>query len=315
MRRYSILILALAVFIFGAADACGGGGTSRQIPDPPTLQTISAGTSSDISLTWTAIADADSYDVYRGTSPGGELEIYGQTHSLAYTDTGEYLWQHLVAGTTYYYEVTSVNTAGESVRSNELNVTAAVPGNCVTSIGSTNTFQVNGVIGQPNSSTASAPLFTLYGDGGLSSYNVSVDGVVIPGAFYSQGTGVVCVQTPPTSDGSHTISAVELKPNPTKPVTPLTYLIDTVPPPAPSAPTLVGVNAGKIALTGTAPADDFQVQAFSGTKLLGGAAVISGSWSITTTAQAAGTYSIVAVGVDKAGNKSAPSAALSVVVS
>ena len=50
------------------------------------------------------------------------------------------------------------------------------------------------------------------GDGGLSSYEVAIDGVSI-GTFNSAGNGNVCITTTVgLADGAHTLTASELAP-------------------------------------------------------------------------------------------------------
>lgn len=61
------------------------------------------------------------YRVYRGNRPGGESAFVSLGNVLTFTDTG------LPNGTTYYYEVSAVNSAGESPRSNEARATAKAP--------------------------------------------------------------------------------------------------------------------------------------------------------------------------------------------
>ena len=83
----------------------------------PSIQMIpgaSGPTSAQIVLAWNAAPTATSYNVYRGTSAGGEAgtAIATGLTSPTYTDQG------LTAG-TYYYFVTAVNDAGESAHSNE----------------------------------------------------------------------------------------------------------------------------------------------------------------------------------------------------
>jgi hypothetical protein len=66
-------------------------------------------------LSWNAVAGASSYNVYRGTSPGGE----GAT-PLATGVTGRsFVDNHATPGTTYYYQVSAVNLGGEGPRSSE----------------------------------------------------------------------------------------------------------------------------------------------------------------------------------------------------
>ena len=100
--------------------------TSVQIqpPSPPSNLTATANSSS-ITLNWDAPSDnggasITSYKIYRGTSSGGESSTPIATvngNITTYTDS------NVTAGTTYYYKVTAVNSAGESAMSNEASAT------------------------------------------------------------------------------------------------------------------------------------------------------------------------------------------------
>jgi fibronectin type 3 domain-containing protein len=71
-------------------------------------------------LSWTAPSGTTtSYNVYRGTTSGGETLQQSGVSGTSFTDTG------LTDGTTYYYEVAAVNGVGESARSNEASATPA----------------------------------------------------------------------------------------------------------------------------------------------------------------------------------------------
>ena len=75
-----------------------------------------------IVLSWVAPAAGDaptSYNVHRAAASAGPFAVVGSATVLTFTDTA------VVAGTTYWYEVTSVNASGESGPSNE--VSATVP--------------------------------------------------------------------------------------------------------------------------------------------------------------------------------------------
>ena len=63
-------------------------------------------------LTWNAVSGATSYKVYRATSQNGTYSLLGTVTATSYTNTGA------KAGTTYYYKVKAVNSAGESAFSN-----------------------------------------------------------------------------------------------------------------------------------------------------------------------------------------------------
>jgi fibronectin type 3 domain-containing protein len=86
-----------------------------QVPPVPINVSMTPGVG-QLSLAWAASAGATSYNVYRSTSSGGEGATPYKTGivSPSFTDTG------LVAGATYYYEVTAVNFSGESGRSTEV---------------------------------------------------------------------------------------------------------------------------------------------------------------------------------------------------
>ncbi len=98
------------------------------VPSAPTnlAATLTAG---KIALSWTAPANnggsaITSYSIYRGTASGSEsTTAIGSSTTLSYTDS------NVVAGTSYYYLVKAVNSAGTSVASNEASysVPSSVP--------------------------------------------------------------------------------------------------------------------------------------------------------------------------------------------
>src|SRR5262249_18629549 len=104
------------------------------------------------------------------------------------------------------------------------------------------------------------------------------------------------------------------------------FTVDTVPPPSPSRPALasysdsgvVGDNMtmfGNPALNGTSGPGASVLLLDSGIPGIGGAiADSSGNGTARTTPLAGGTHAITAVALDEAGNRSAPSGALSLTV-
>jgi hypothetical protein len=93
-------------------------------PSSPSNLKATAG-NIQVTLSWSAPLSNGSpavanYNIYRGTSSGGE-QFLGQTAGLlTYTDTA------VTNGTTYYYQVTAVNSIGESTKSNEVSAIPSV---------------------------------------------------------------------------------------------------------------------------------------------------------------------------------------------
>ena len=91
-------------------------------PGAPTLNSATAGNGS-VALAWSApSSDGGSaitgYRIYRGTASGGEIAAARRSAtSRAGRDTG------VTNGTTYYYQVSAVNSVGEGLRSNERSAT------------------------------------------------------------------------------------------------------------------------------------------------------------------------------------------------
>ena len=87
------------------------------MPLPPTGLTATPG-NAQVALNWKAPSGATSYNVKRATVTGGPYTTIASSISTTnYTNTG------LTNGTTYYYVVTAVNSAGESGNSFEVNAT------------------------------------------------------------------------------------------------------------------------------------------------------------------------------------------------
>ncbi|MGO8674134.1 MAG: choice-of-anchor tandem repeat GloVer-containing protein, partial [Capsulimonadaceae bacterium] len=86
---------------------------------PHTPTGLSAGSAdAEVSLSWNACTWATSYNIYRGTTSGGEgSTAIATVAGTTYANTG------LTNGVTYYYVVTSVNSSGQSGRSAEVSAT------------------------------------------------------------------------------------------------------------------------------------------------------------------------------------------------
>ena len=92
-------------------------GSSTNPPPPPTSLKATAGNGL-VGLSWNASTGATSYNVKRSTTNGGPYTTIASPTTTSYTNTG------LTNGTTYYYVVSAVNTAGESANSSQV---SAIP--------------------------------------------------------------------------------------------------------------------------------------------------------------------------------------------
>lgn len=113
-------------YIVTAVNSAGEGVISEQVsattnasqpipvvPTAPTNVTATGGTS-QVTLSWSPVSNATSYNLYYSASSGGVT----QANSLLIADvTSPAVLSNLTAGTTYYYIVTAVNTVGEGTAS------------------------------------------------------------------------------------------------------------------------------------------------------------------------------------------------------
>jgi fibronectin type 3 domain-containing protein len=82
-----------------------------------------AGSANQATISWSAVSSATSYNIYYATTPGVTKTNGGKITNTTspYTQTG------LAAGTTYYYIVTAVNSAGESTASAQVSAATNAP--------------------------------------------------------------------------------------------------------------------------------------------------------------------------------------------
>ncbi len=92
---------------------------------PTGLATVVGG--GRIKLSWDVVPGALSYNVKRSTSSGSEVTIASvSTANNAWPASNQFADSAPVAGTTYYYKVSAVNTNGESANSSEVSATQPV---------------------------------------------------------------------------------------------------------------------------------------------------------------------------------------------
>ena len=125
MFLFSIL---LCVALAGCAGSVGGGtnpgGGSNPVgataPATPSGLTATAG-NAQVSLTWSASTGATSYHLKRAATTGGPYTQVSAPTTTTFADTG------LANGTTYFYVVSAVNSAGESANSSEASAKPTAP--------------------------------------------------------------------------------------------------------------------------------------------------------------------------------------------
>ena len=113
-----------------AAHNAGGDGPFSAVvstvpgaaPSAPTNLSASPGNAM-VTLSWTAVATATSYNVYRSTTTNGQANppLATGVNTPAFVDTP------VMNGVTYFYKVTAVNAFGEGMRSTEASANPTSP--------------------------------------------------------------------------------------------------------------------------------------------------------------------------------------------
>src|SRR6202790_4489979 len=116
-------------YVVSAYNSYGQSANSAEVsatPTPPPPPGVPAGLqaiagNAQASLTWSASTGATSYHVKRSTANGGPYTQVSAPTAANFTDAG------LTNGTTYYYVVSALNSAGESANSSQASATPIAP--------------------------------------------------------------------------------------------------------------------------------------------------------------------------------------------
>jgi O-glycosyl hydrolase len=115
-------LVGLAVTSHNTFNACTATFENVTLPGWPALPATPGGltaTAGDalVALSWSEVGGASSYNVQRSPTSGGPYATVTNVTTTNYTDIG------LAYGTTYYYVISALNTAGESANSAQASAT------------------------------------------------------------------------------------------------------------------------------------------------------------------------------------------------
>jgi fibronectin type 3 domain-containing protein len=188
-------------YVVTAVNTVGESGNSNQAsatpaaaPQPPSAPTglTATGGNAQVSLAWSASTGATSYHVKRSTTSGSGYTQISAPTATNYTDTT------VTNGTTYYYVVTAVNTAGESGNSNQASATPANTVADVTiTVDPTKTKAISPYIYGTNfysGNTSPQPNFTFDRDGGnrWTAYNWINNGSNAGSDYFYENDNYLC---------------------------------------------------------------------------------------------------------------------------
>jgi len=102
-------------------DESSSSSSSTTLSAPSGL--TAAGAASQVTLDWTAVSGASSYTVYWDNSTG----VSSSSTAITSVSTDNYTHSSLDNGTTYYYKVAAVDSAGTGTLSSEVNASTPLP--------------------------------------------------------------------------------------------------------------------------------------------------------------------------------------------
>ena len=282
-------------------------------PSAPQSLAATAGSGS-VSLSWAAPSSnggspVTGYDIYRGTSAGGEsaTPIASNVTGTSFSD------KSVDNGTTYYYKVAAVNAVGVSPQSNEASATpqqpATVPSapQLLAAAGGSGSVSLSWAAPSSNggSPVTGYDIYRGTSAGGESATPIAsnVTGTSFSDKSVDNGTTyyykVAAVNAVGVSPQSNEASATPQQP--------------ATPPAAPTGLTATAAGPGQVnlswtaAVPGTAPVTGYQISR-GGTQI----ATSTGTSYSDTTVSASTAYSYTVTAVDSVGNTSPPSAAAAV---
>src|SRR5208283_6041084 len=117
---FFLVVCLLAGCATGGGTNGGSTGGGTEVPAVPAGLVATAG-NAQVNLSWAAVSGSTSYHVKRATTGGGPYTQVAVPTSASFIDSG------LTNGTTYYYVVSAVNSAGESANSAQASAEPVAP--------------------------------------------------------------------------------------------------------------------------------------------------------------------------------------------
>jgi hypothetical protein len=226
------------------------------LPAAPTILTVTTNFG-QVTLTWSTVSTATSYNVKRSPSSGGPYaNIATNITATSYTDTS------VINGATYYYVVSAVNAGGEGANSAQVGVIVPIPPPPAPLIGwydyegntQTGFFSVlhpvsifianNDPLIGINPTTNGVATYYIAGSNPLSGAPGATNGTTPP--FYQDGIlypGLTPVSLPATTNGDLIIKAVNVGPGGTSPVTTAEFLFQV------GGPSINGLNGANFTVS------------------------------------------------------------------
>ena len=148
-----ISLFSLTVISCAKKDDSSSSSSSATLSAPSGL--TAAGAASQVTLDWTAVSGASSYTVYWDNSTG----VSSSSTAITSVSTDNYTHSSLDNGTTYYYKVAAVDSAGTGTLSSEVNAATPLPApDNLSASGANNTITLTW------NSVSGATSFSLYWD-------------------------------------------------------------------------------------------------------------------------------------------------------
>ncbi|MDO9308176.1 MAG: fibronectin type III domain-containing protein, partial [Deltaproteobacteria bacterium] len=120
-------------YIVTAVNAAGQSAASAQVSAATNAPVVTipaapagvsaAGGANQVSISWSAVSGATSYNIYYATATG----VTKTSGAKIINATSPYIQTGLAAGTTYYYIVTAANSAGEGLASSQASAATNAP--------------------------------------------------------------------------------------------------------------------------------------------------------------------------------------------